>query len=125
MLETKRHVFAQIFVCLGCCCGRTDKGHPPVPAEWLKAEFKRRKLIRNVQVTISGCLGPCDVTNVIAIATPLGMRWYGHLTEQWQYESLLDWASAVKEAQALLPLPTWLYPHEVKPMVVPALATVA
>lgn len=113
-LETKRRVFAQIFVCQGCCCGQTAKGHPPVPVDWLKAEFKRRKLIRNVQVTISGCLGPCDVTNVVALALPGGMRWYGGLTEHWQYEELLDWASAVKDAQVLLPLPAWLAGHEVE-----------
>ncbi len=115
-LETRRQVFAQILVCLGCCCGRTQKGHPPVPVEWLKAEFKARKLIRNVQVTISGCLGPCDVANVVAIATPGGgLRWYGRLAEFWQYESLVEWATEVKRAQALLPLPQWMEGYEIDP----------
>jgi predicted metal-binding protein len=116
-LETKRLIHAQIFVCNGCCCGRTEKGHPPVPVDWLKAEFKARKLIRNVQVTISGCLGPCDVPNVVAILTPNeGMRWFGNLSEQWQFESLMDWASEVKAAQRALPLPEWLSRHGLDPM---------
>lgn len=116
-LETKRLVLAQIFVCNGCCCGRTEKGHPPVPVDWLKAEFKARKLIRNVQLSISGCLGPCDVPNVVGVLTPLhGMRWFGLLTEQWQFESLMEWASEVKAAQALVPLPCWLEAHTLDPM---------
>lgn len=118
-LETKRLIFAQIFICNGCCCGRTEKGHPPVPVDWIKAEFKARKLIRNVQVTISGCLGPCDVPNVVAILTSEeGMRWFGNLTEQWQFESLIDWASQVKAAQCALPLPEWLSGNRLDPMTV-------
>jgi hypothetical protein len=115
-LTTKRQVFAQIFVCNGCCCGRTDKGHPAVPLDWLKAEFKARKLIRNVQITISGCLGPCDVPNVVGILTlSQGMRWFGHLTEFWQYESLVEWATEVKAAQEEIPLPAWLKAHALDP----------
>lgn len=116
-LDTKRTVFAQLFVCNGCCCGRTEKGNPPVPVDYLKAEFKARKLIRNVQITISGCLGPCDVPNVVGILTHAeGMRWYGNLSEHWQFESLIEWAADVKEAQAALPLPKWLDAHSLNPM---------
>jgi hypothetical protein len=114
-VDTKRQVFAQIFVCNGCCCGRMEKGNPAVPLDWLRAEFKARKLIRNVQITISGCLGPCDVPNVVAILLPEGMQWFGNLTEFWQYESLLDWASQVKAAQRVLPLPLWLHQHALNP----------
>lgn len=115
-LETKRLVHAQIFICNGCCCGRTEKGNPAVPLDWLKSEFKARKLIRNVQVTISGCLGPCDVPNVVAVLLPEGMRWFGNISEIWQYESLLNWASRVKAEQQPLPLPEWLAAHELNPM---------
>jgi hypothetical protein len=116
-LETKRTIFAQIFVCNGCCCGRTEKGNPAVPVDYLKAEFKARKLIRNVQVTISGCLGPCDVPNVVGILTHNeGLRWFGNLSEHWQFESLIEWATAVKEAQAAIPIPQWLHAHQLNPM---------
>lgn len=116
-IDTKRTIFAQIFVCNGCCCGRTEKGNPAVPVDYLKAEFKARKLIRNVQVTISGCLGPCDVPNVVGILTHAeGMRWYGNLSEHWQFVSLIEWATAVKAAQAALPLPQWLEAHALNPM---------
>ncbi|MBY0375157.1 MAG: (2Fe-2S) ferredoxin domain-containing protein [Bryobacteraceae bacterium] len=123
-LETKRQVLAQIFICNGCCCGQTGKGNPPVPLEWLKAEFKARKLIRNVQITVSGCLGPCDVPNVVAILTPgEGMRWFGNLSEFWHYESLLDWAAAVKAAQSSLPVPLWLASHQLDPFSCATLST--
>jgi hypothetical protein len=71
-LVTKRQPLAQLLFCQGCCCGRTDRGHPEVPAGRLKAVWKAEKLNRSVQLTISGCLGPCDVANV-ALATGLGL----------------------------------------------------
>jgi predicted metal-binding protein len=125
-LLTKRQVLAQIFVCNGCCCGRVEKGHPPVPVDWLKQQFKERKLIRNVQVTIAGCLGPCDVPNVVGILTAGdGMRWYGGLHAQWQFASLIDWATAVKAAGEPLPLPAWLSAHRLDPFALSRLETAA
>jgi cobaltochelatase CobN len=115
-IVTKRRVVAQIFVCNGCCCGRADKGNPPIPLDELKAEFKRRKLIGKVQLTISGCLGPCDVLNVVALWLPEGMRWFGGLSESWQYMDLMDWASASAAAGEALPLPVWLLDHEFSAM---------
>lgn len=109
---TKRMVPAHILVCNGCCCGQTQKGHPPVPLDWLKQEFKARKLLRKVHLTIAGCLGPCDTPNVICINFATGTRWFGNLTHFWQYEAILDWASASAEAGSLLPLPAFLVDHE-------------
>lgn len=115
-LVTKRKVVAQIFVCNGCCCGRVEKGNPPVPLVELKSEFKSRKLIGKVQLTISGCLGPCDVLNVVALWLPHesghGLRWFGGLSETWQYLELMNWASASAAAGIALPLPHWLPAHE-------------
>ena len=65
MPETKRRVIGQLIVCQGCCCGATYKGRPEVPAEWLKTEWRKRGLLKRVHLTISGCLGPCDVPNVV------------------------------------------------------------
>lgn len=115
-IVTKRKVIAQIFVCNGCCCGRADKGNPPIPLDELKAEFKKRKLIGKVQLTISGCLGPCDVLNVVALWLPTGMRWFGGLDQDWQYLDLMDWASACAAAGEAVPLPEWLLPHEFSAM---------
>jgi cobaltochelatase CobN len=108
---TKRQTLAQVIVCLGCCCGRTDRGRPEVPVDWLKAEWKRRRLLKQVQLTISGCLGPCDVPNVAAVASAEGTTWLHHLTTRAHFEALLGWATATADAGRVLPLPAALAPH--------------
>lgn len=107
-LATKRKVLGQVMICSGCCCGRTDKGKPAIPMEWLKTSWKEAKLHRFVQLTISGCLGPCDLVNVACILTPGKQIWLGGLTETHQYEALFDWAKASAEAGSLLDLPSLL-----------------
>ena len=71
-LVTKRLVLGNVAVCLGCCCGNTERGKPAVPVDWLKKEWKARGLLKQIQLTISGCLGPCDVPNVVAISDERG-----------------------------------------------------
>jgi hypothetical protein len=103
---TKRQTLGQILVCaLGCCCNRTDKGKPAVPVDWLKKEFKERRLLRHIQLTFAGCLGPCDLVNVVTIVTPQETIWLGGLTENWQFEELLNWAIKSAEVERLLPIP--------------------
>ncbi len=56
---------AHLMVCAkGCCCGRTERGFAGVPVDFYKAEYKKRKIRKLVQLTMSGCLGPCPVANV-------------------------------------------------------------
>jgi cobaltochelatase CobN len=104
-ISTKRPMLGQINVCNGCCCGQTHKGHPEVPAEWLKQEWKYRGLLKRVHLTISGCLGPCDVPNVILITSAEGTQWLAHISQRRHYEMLADWAEQSKIADRLLPLP--------------------
>jgi cobaltochelatase CobN len=56
-----------LFVCYGCCCGRTEKGFPALPLEEFKRQWKERGIRRRFHLTISGCLGPCPLANVILI----------------------------------------------------------
>lgn len=107
-VETSRKTFGQVVLCQGCCCGRTDKGHPEVPVQWMKDEWRKRLLPKKVQLTISGCLGPCDATNVVLVM--LGDRpvWLGGLDRQEHYAALADWASACDRAGELVPLPEML-----------------
>ena len=107
-LSTKRRVLGQVVICSGCCCGRTDKGKPAIPQEWLKSSWKQAGLLRTIQLTISGCLGPCDLTNVISILTPQKQIWLGGITGQHQYEALLEWALASSDAGRLVDLPAIL-----------------
>ena len=98
-LATARgRVLGQVVFCEGCCCGRTDKGFKPVPRDRIKQRWKEEKLNKSVQLTISGCLGPCDLANVLCVISPRGMQWFGGLQEQWQYDLLVDWANASRDA---------------------------
>src|SRR6266849_7869495 len=107
-LRTRRKPLAQIVLCQGCCCGQTGRGLPLVPVDWLKPIWKAEKLNKIVQLTVSGCLGPCDLPNVCCISTPQDQTWYGRLTTQEDYAVLLNWARRRREHGELQPLPSEL-----------------
>jgi cobaltochelatase CobN len=83
--------------------------------EWLKKEWRSRGLLKRVQLTISGCLGPCDVPNVVTISNESGTQWFGEITKFEQYRDLLDWASRSRDAGELLPLPKEFQRHTLHP----------
>jgi hypothetical protein len=114
-LMTKRLVLGHVSVCEGCCCGNTANGNPAVPVEWLKKEWRARGLLKRIQLSISGCLGPCDVPNVVTISNENGTRWLGRITEFHQYRTLLEWAISSKDAGELLPLPKEFCEHVLHP----------
>jgi hypothetical protein len=104
-LQTKRRKLAHVLICNGCCCGRTEKGRPEVPLEYLKTEWKSRKLLKSVQLTIAGCLGPCDLANVVSVQSVNETIYLGKLTAFAEYELLLEWATRCTEQDSVLPLP--------------------
>ncbi len=108
---TRRVVLAHISVCVGCCCGRVDRGKPEVPVDWLKSQWKAHRLLKHVHLTISGCLGPCDVVNVVSIASDRGTIWLGGLDSLDHFAALVEWAVRVAASVQLLPLPASLQPH--------------
>ena len=108
---TKRTALAQVACCVGCCCGRTERGFPPVPVERLKEVWREEKLNRTVQLTISGCLGPCDMANVILVMTAAGTDWFGGIAEQRVFEDVIAWARACQASGAVEPLPASLEEH--------------
>ena len=40
----------QLFVCNGCCCGRTDKGFPALPVDEFKQQWKKRGIRRRLHL---------------------------------------------------------------------------
>lgn len=114
-LETKRLVIGQVTVCSGCCCGAVSRGKPEVPVEWLKCEWRSRRLLKNIQLTISCCLGPCDLTNVVKVAGATNEVWLGNINRFEQYSALVEWAVESKAAGALAPLPESFAPHRFNP----------
>jgi cobaltochelatase CobN len=95
----------QVLVCIGCCCGRVDRGKPEVPVDWLKAQWKEARLNPYIQLTISGCLGPCDLPNVVAVLTATGQQWMGQLNQHEHYEALVQWGRACGAARRVEPPP--------------------
>jgi len=104
-LTTRRMALAQLVFCQGCCCGRMDRGRPELPVEQLKQIWKEEKLNQTVQLTISGCLGPCDVPNVALVMLPEGNVWLGGMEGAGVYERLVTWARACHAEGRVLPLP--------------------
>jgi cobaltochelatase CobN len=114
-LTTKRIVIGHLTVCQGCCCGNTESGRPPVPVDWLKKEWRARGLLKRVQLTISGCLGPCDLPNIVTISNEGGTLWLGGISEFEQYRALVHWAARSRDAGELLPLPKEFRRHTLHP----------
>lgn len=115
-LTNKRTVLAQVLVCIGCCCGQTERGLPEVPVEFLKSEWRRRGLMKRVQLTISGCLGPCDVPNVALVVVGQETFWLGNLKGA-DYQALVDWAALCKQMSRSADLPESLSVHEIAPFI--------
>jgi cobaltochelatase CobN len=73
--------------------------------DWLKAEWKRRMLPKKIHLTISGCLGPCDVSNVVMLLLGSETVFLAGLSQRWQYLALADWASDCERANEIVPIP--------------------
>jgi cobaltochelatase CobN len=104
-IKTKRVLLAHVSLCSGCCCGAVQKGNAEVPVEWMKDQWKKCGLRKSIQLTISGCLGPCDVSNVATISSAGQTLWLGRLREFANYAALLKWALDSRDAECVLPLP--------------------
>jgi hypothetical protein len=77
---------------------------PEVP-EWLKQEWRARGLLKKVQLTISYCLGPCDLTNVVRSPAPTSKCGSVRSAKSGQYAGLLEWAEQCKATGSFLLLP--------------------
>ncbi len=110
-LKPKQTVCGQVIVCKGCCCGDVARGKPDVPVHHLKSAWKHGRLSEAVTLTVSDCLGPCELTNVAVVATAAGTQWFGNLCAQEHYDALVEWARETKEAGAPASVPENLEPH--------------
>jgi cobaltochelatase CobN len=71
--------------------------------------------LKRVQLSISGCVGPCDLPNVVVVSSESGTQWLGKITNFDQYRSLVDWAARSNEAGHLLDLPREFQDHLMQP----------
>lgn len=95
----------QLVLCRGCCCGQTQRGFPEMPVERIKQIWKAEKLNQSIQLTISGCLGPCDAPNVVLVLTSRGAEWFANVSGDATYDTFIGWARACHSLKTVLPLP--------------------
>jgi hypothetical protein len=70
---------------------------------------------RRVQLSVGGCVGPCDMPNVVVVNSDAGSQWLGNITEFNQYMALVDWATRSMDAGRLLDLPREFKAHVLQP----------
>ena len=101
-----------LFVCAsGCCCGRTEDGFAPVPAETFHREWERRRLRNVVHLTIGGCLGPCALANVALLLFDGQAQWFHSVNSDALALAIYDHVEAMLDADACLPPPPALEPY--------------
>lgn len=93
------------FCFTGCCCGRTDRGYLPVPADLFKEEWLRRKIRNVVHLTKAGCLGPCALANVASLVFDTRSVWFHSISQPWQVVAIFDYIEAMLAADRYLPPP--------------------
>jgi cobaltochelatase CobN len=100
---------AHLIVCArGCCCGRTDRGNPEVPIEYYKQEYQRRKIRKHVQLTMSGCIGPCPMLNVVQLIFDGRPIWFQSVNTKAQVDAIYRYLDAMLAADAYLTPPVEL-----------------
>jgi len=97
---------AHLMVCAkGCCCGRTEHGHAAVPVDFYKQEYKKRRIRKQVQLTMSGCLGPCPVANVVLLFFDGRPVWFQSINGEHQIRAIFDYVQLMLAADGYLPPP--------------------
>jgi cobaltochelatase CobN len=100
---------AHLMVCAkGCCCGHTERGHAGVPVDFYKQEYKKRKIRKLVQLTMSGCLGPCPLSNVALLFFDGRPIWFQSINGEAQIRALFDYIDQMLAADSYLPPPPGL-----------------
>jgi len=97
-----------LFVCRGCCCGRTDKGFPELPLEEFRTQWKRRGIRRRFHLTVSGCLGPCALANVVLVQFHSEVIWLQSINSPEDVTAIYDWVERMLLARGYLEPPVEL-----------------
>lgn len=101
-----------LIVCAtGCCCGHTERGFAPVPADLYHREWERRRLRNRVHLSQGGCLGPCPLANVALLLMDGRPYWFHSLNDPALIPILYDFIEELLEADQPLPPPPALAPH--------------
>jgi nitrile hydratase accessory protein len=94
-----------LFVCNGCCCGRTDKGFPALPLDEFKQQWKQRGLRRRFHLTISGCLGPCPLANVVLLQFRGQSMWFHSINQSGDVNLIYNYVEQMLQEETSLDPP--------------------
>jgi cobaltochelatase CobN len=94
-----------LFVCHGCCCGRVEKGFPALPLDEFKRQWKERGIRRRFHLTISGCLGPCSLANVVLIMFRGVSVWLHSIGSDQDVTDIYDYVEQMLVAERYLDPP--------------------
>ena len=97
-----------LFVCNGCCCGRTEKGFPALPLEEFKHQWKKRGFRRRFHLTISGCLGPCPLANVVLLQFRGRSMWFHSINHAKDVDLIYNYVERMLQEETDLDLPAEL-----------------
>ncbi len=101
--KTLRIVEGQLFVCQGCCCGNTEAGNPAVPLDRFKKEWKQRNIRSRIQLTVSGCLGPCTVPNIVLLNYRGETVWFHSINDNDDVVQIYDYLERLLERNQFEP----------------------
>ena len=103
---------AHLSYCYGsCCCGDVERGYAPVPVETFKQEWLRRRLRKTVHLTKGGCLGPCELANVVSLVFDGRSVWFHSVNAPEQVRRIYDYIDSMVLADRFLAPPDALVPH--------------
>lgn len=97
-----------LFVCNGCCCGRTEKGFPALALEEFKRQWKRRGIRRRFHLTVSGCLGPCPLANVVMLQFHGRSVWFHSINHAEDAAMIYDYVEGMLLAGSFVEPPEGL-----------------
>jgi cobaltochelatase CobN len=102
-VKKTRVLEGQLLVCQGCCCGNTERGHPALPLDDFKRQWKERGIRLRVHLTVTGCLGPCPLANVVLILFAGESVWLHSINTAEHVTAIYDHLEAMLEAEKYLP----------------------
>ena len=86
-------------------------GTPEVPLEEFKSQWKARGIRRRIHLTISGCIGPCPVANVVLLLVYGRAVWLHSIDSASQVSAIYDYIERMLASGEYLPLDGFLALH--------------
>ncbi len=93
----------RLLLCKGTTCGTNNE----LPTEFLEDTWKQEELHGVIGMKISTCQDACEHANVARVIIEGKSEWFGNLKRE-DYEALLAWARACRNANQLIDRPASL-----------------